>query len=182
MPAIFNAARDTATFNSNHDVCSIRVLHVAASCPPAFLFAQYISGLRLSHQTSLWMEVSMKQGWHTVLIGAALTAGFALPARAQHEDLTPKALAKAEVESRHEREHHHNKLKEVGGGTVVGAVAGGAVAGPAGAFAGAKLGHSGGGLFHGFKERKEVKRQMAVDRARRARRARALHHRTAAAR
>jgi uncharacterized protein YcfJ len=120
----------------------------------------------------------MQQGWHAALIVAVLAAGFALPARAQHDDLTPKARAKAEVESRHEREHHHNKLKEVGGGTVVGAVAGGIVAGPPGAFAGAKLGHSGGSLFHGAKKRREVKRQLAADRARHARRARTLQHHT----
>lgn len=125
------------------------------------------------------MKVPMQKGWGTVLAAAFLAAGFALPAYSQHEELTPKALAKAEVESRHEREHKHNKWKDEGGGTVIGAVAGGVLAGPPGAFAGAKLGHSGGGLFHSFKKRKEIKKQLAADRARQAQRAHTLHRRTA---
>src|SRR5436305_2411129 len=99
------------------------------------------------------MEVPMQNGWHAILTCTVLTAGFTLPAYSQHDDLTPKARAKAEVESRHEREHKHNKLKVIGGGTAIGAVAGGVVGGPPGAFAGAKLGHSGGSLFHNLKKR-----------------------------
>jgi len=118
----------------------------------------------------------MRKGSHVILTGSALALIFTLPAMSQHDDLTPKARAKAEVESRHEREHKHTKLKEIGGGTVVGAVAGGVVAGPPGAFAGAKLGHSGGSLFHNLKKRHEVKRQLKADRARHTR---TLQRRTA---
>jgi len=121
----------------------------------------------------------MQKGWFAIFAGPMMAVSFALPATAQRDDLTPKARAKAEVESRHEREHKHNKLKDIGGGTIVGAVAGGAVAGPPGAFAGAKLGHSGGSMFHGFKKRREVKRQLKADNARRARHAHVLQHRRA---
>lgn len=99
---------------------------------------------------------------------AALAIGLILssPAAAQ---MSAHARAKAQVETRDKA--HHNKLKSEGIPTAGGAVAGAVVAGPAGAFAGAKAGHTVGSVFHGVKKHRAVKKQE--------KRNAAIHHRYA---
>lgn len=84
-----------------------------------------------------------------------LGAIFTSPAIAQQ--ISAHARAKAQVETRDKQ--HHNKLKTEAIPTAAGAVAGGVVAGPAGAFVGAKTGHTVGSAFHGIKKHHDVKQQ-----------------------
>lgn len=105
----------------------------------------------------------MRNRWIAGLTGTFLALALTLPAaatqtaaqkRAKH---AAHARAKAQVEARDAQ--HHNKLKTEGIPTVAGAVTGGVVAGPAGAFAGAKTGHSVGTGFHFIKKRHDIKQQ-----------------------
>ncbi len=102
----------------------------------------------------------------TVLGLAAMLGSGAMAQTASHtQKKAEHRRAKAEVEARDAR--HHNKLKTEGVPTVGGAVAGGVVAGPAGAFAGAKVGHTVGTVFHGVKKHRDIKRVEKRDIARR---------------
>ena len=85
----------------------------------------------------------------------ALGAIFASTATAQQ--MSAHARAKAQVEARDKQ--HHNKLKSEVFPAAGGAVAGGVVAGPGGAFAGAKMGHTVGSAFHGIKKHRDIKQQ-----------------------
>lgn len=84
-----------------------------------------------------------------VLVAAALFPTSTATAQTSH------AEAKAQVEARDARKH--NKLKTELVPTAGGAVAGGVVAGPAGAFAGAKAGHGVGTVFHAVKKHHDIK-------------------------
>lgn len=97
----------------------------------------------------------MHRRWFAGLAIAALAfGGIWFPAAAQ---TSAHARAKAQVEARDKQ--HHNKLKTEAVPTAGGAVAGGVVAGPAGAFAGAKMGHTVGSAFHGIKKHHDIKKQ-----------------------
>jgi hypothetical protein len=86
----------------------------------------------------------------------ALGALLAATATATAQKMTPHARAKAEVESKDAP--HHTKLKSEAIPAAGGAVTGAVVAGPAGAFAGAKAGHTIGSAFHGIRKHQEVKK------------------------
>jgi len=90
------------------------------------------------------------------LTGTVLALGLLLPSSAAAQS-SAHARAKAQVEAKDAR--HHNKLKSEAIPTAGGAVAGGVVAGPAGAFAGAKMGHTVGSAFHGVKKHHDIKEQ-----------------------
>ena len=111
------------------------------------------------------------------IFGAILTAGFIASQPVSAQEISPHARAKAEVETRDAK--HHNKAKTELIPTAGGAVAGGVVGGPPGAFLGAKTGHTVGSVFHGVKKHRDVKKQEEADaRRRHLRRVHALRHRT----
>lgn len=119
-----------------------------------------------------------------VLSGFFLAATFVASSAARAQEISPKARAKAEVETRDAK--HHNKAKTELIPTAGGAVAGGVVGGPPGAFLGAKTGHTVGSVFHGVKKHRDVKKQEQADAARAHYRAvshhsTTLHRRTAPA-
>ena len=120
------------------------------------------------------MEDQMRNVSIASLTTAALAIGMVIssPASAQ---TTPHARAKAQVEARDKQ--HHNKLKTEAVPAAGGAVAGGVVAGPAGAFAGAKMGHTVGSAFHGVKKHHDIKEQEKRD-GYVAHRRNVSHHRT----
>lgn len=99
----------------------------------------------------------MRSRCFACLITTVLTLGAAFTSTATAQEISAHARAKAQVETRDAR--HHNKLKSEAIPAAGGAVAGGVVAGPAGAFAGAKLGHTAGSAFHGIKKHRDVKQQ-----------------------
>ena len=101
----------------------------------------------------------------------AMTVGWASQGVAQMSH----AEAKARVEARDKQ--HHNKLKTEGVPTASGAVAGGVMAGPPGAFAGAKMGHGVGSVFHAMKKHHQIKK-LEKHGVSRYRRRRATHRRT----
>lgn len=110
------------------------------------------------HPTSLAVTEDRMQS--KIIAGFAATAlaiGLALSSPASAQQMSAHARAKAQVETRDKQ--HHNKLKTEAIPTAGGAVAGAAVAGPAGAFAGAKAGHTVGSVFHGVKKRRAIKQQ-----------------------
>jgi len=90
------------------------------------------------------------------LTATALALGLVLSPSAVAQ-ISAHARAKAQVETRDKQ--HHNKLKTEAIPAAGGAVAGGVVAGPAGAFAGAKMGHTVGSAFHGVKKHHDIKEQ-----------------------
>lgn len=96
----------------------------------------------------------MRIGWIAGLTSAVLSVGIMFPSTATAQ--MSHARAKARVEARDKQ--HHNKLKTEAVPAAGGAVAGAAVAGPAGAFAGAKMGHTVGTVFHGVKKRHDIKK------------------------
>jgi hypothetical protein len=91
------------------------------------------------------------------LVTTVLALGAIFTSTATAQQMSAHARAKAQVETRDKQ--HHNKLKSEAIPTAGGAVAGGVVAGPAGAFAGAKMGHTVGSAFHGVKKRHDIKQQ-----------------------
>lgn len=99
----------------------------------------------------------MRSRSYAALIATVLALGATFTSIANAQQISAHARAKAQVETRDKQ--HHNKLKSEGIPTVAGAVAGGVVAGPGGAFVGAKTGHTVGSAFHGIKKRRDVKRQ-----------------------
>lgn len=99
----------------------------------------------------------MRSRCYAGLITIVLVLGAIFTSTATAQAISAHARAKAQVETRDAR--HHNKLKSEVIPTAAGAVAGGVVAGPAGAFVGAKTGHTVGSAFHGIKKRHDVKKQ-----------------------
>ena len=118
----------------------------------------------------------MRIAWFAGLSGTVLAVGIMLPSTATAQ--MPHAQAKARVEARDKQ--HHNKLKTEAVPTAGGAVAGAAVAGPAGAFAGAKMGHTVGTVFHGVKKHHDIKQveKHGTPRRRTVRRTRTVRTRT----
>ncbi len=127
------------------------------------------------------MRKPTRNRWVVSIAAALLTIALnASPAlgETKAQKKAEHARAKREVE-RHDAQHH-NKLKTEAIPTAGGAVAGGVVAGPAGAFAGAKMGHTVGTVFHGVKKHRDIKRVEKRDRAHAAAHRRAVaRHRTA---
>ena len=99
----------------------------------------------------------MRSRCYAGLITTVLALGAIFTSTATAQEISAHARAKAQVETRDAR--HHHKLKSEAIPAAGGAVAGGVVAGPAGAFAGAKLGHTAGSAFHGIKKHHDVKEQ-----------------------
>jgi hypothetical protein len=99
----------------------------------------------------------MRSRCYAGIITTVLALGAIFTSTATAQEISAHARAKAQVETRDGR--HHNKLKSEGIPTVAGAVAGGVVAGPGGAFIGAKTGHTVGSAFHGIKKHHDVKKQ-----------------------
>ena len=95
----------------------------------------------------------MHIGCFTTLASALLAIASFLPSTATAQ--TTHAEAKAQVEARDAKKH--NKLKTEIVPTAGGAVAGGVVAGPPGALAGAKAGHAAGTVFHAVKKNHDIK-------------------------
>jgi len=91
------------------------------------------------------------------LIPTVLALGATFTSTAIAQEISAHARAKAQVETRDKQ--HHNKLKSEAIPTVAGTVAGGVVAGPGGAFVGAKTGHTVGSAFHGIKKHHDIKQQ-----------------------
>jgi hypothetical protein len=102
-------------------------------------------------------EEPMRSRCYRGLITSVLTLGAVFTSTATAQKMSAHARAKAQVETRDKQ--HHNKLKSEAIPTAGGAVAGGVVAGPAGAFAGAKMGHTVGSAFHGIKKHHDIKEQ-----------------------
>jgi outer membrane lipoprotein SlyB len=130
------------------------------------------------------MQNRTQNRWVATLTATFLGLCLSVPAtatqsRTKAQKKAEHARAKREVES-HDAQHH-NKLKTEAIPTAGGAVAGGVVAGPAGAFAGAKMGHTVGTVFHGVKKHRGIKRVEKRDRARSVHR-RAVARRRAATR
>lgn len=106
----------------------------------------------------------MRNRCYAGLITTVLALGAIFTSNVSAQEISAHARAKAQVETRDAR--HHNKLKSEAIPAAGGAVAGGVVAGPAGAFAGAKLGHTAGSVFHGVKKHHDVKQQEKRNAAR----------------
>jgi len=117
----------------------------------------------------------MRHARFATLTSGILALVFAFPAMPHAQEISPHARAKAEVETRDAKKHNKAKTELIP--TAGGAVAGGLVGGPPGAFLGAKTGHTVGSVFHGLKKRRAIKKQERLDRERDARYRAARHTR-----